>query len=344
MIFVTGGTGLVGSHLLFNLVSKGLKVRALKRENSNVEEVRKLFNWYSSEADVLFRQIEWVGGDILDIFSLEPVLKDVEIIYHCAAMVSFENRKRSEMIHNNVDGTANLVNAALTCGVKRICHISSNSALGKAPEGLPVIEETNWIPVKRNSGYSVSKFFSEAEIWRGVAEGLNAVVVNPSVIIGPGNWEKGSSRFFPVINKGMRFYTRGITGFVDVRDVADAIVLLTGEENFAKSKNQKFLLNGDNLEYSVLFNLIADALHKPRPSIPVSGLVLGITWRAAAFWSFLTGVPAAVTKETAAVSTRRNIFDGSKITRMFNFTYRPIRQAVQHTAVCYLRDIQNNQA
>jgi dihydroflavonol-4-reductase len=157
---------------------------------------------------------------MLDIYSLEPLLEGVETIYHCAAIVSFDSRKRMEMIISNVEGTANLVNAAIQNGVKRICHVSSVSALGKTGSGKPVNEETNWIPSKKNSSYSQSKFFAETEIWRGVEEGLEAVIVNPT--IDNRGRETGSREVrhsSGLINKGMKFYTRGSTGFVGIHDV-----------------------------------------------------------------------------------------------------------------------------
>ncbi len=342
MIFVTGGTGLVGSHLLLELAGQGKKVRALKRNTSDVGLVRKVFSWYRDDFDDLFGRIEWVEGDILDYGSLECGMQGVDTLYHCAAVVSFERKKRLTMIRNNVEGTCNLVNAALSCGVKRICHVSSNSALGKSANQEPITEETKWVPTGKITGYSESKFFSEAEIWRGVEEGLEAVVVNPSIIIGPGNWNAGSTGFFPVIYRGFRFYTRGITGFVDVRDVVAAMMWLTDDIRFEKSKNQKYLISAENLSYYDLFCRIADALGKSRPDIHASGVMLGIAWRASAIGSFLTGKPARITHETVANSTGVNIFDGSKITRLFGFSYRSVQEAIENTARCFLSDRRNS--
>lgn len=338
MIFVTGGTGLVGSHLLLELIRRGEKVRALKRRNSQPDQVRKAFSWYTDDYEELFGKIEWVEGDMLDIYSLEEALRGISLIYHCAAAVSFDRKKRAGIIHNNVAGTSNLVNAALTCGVKKICHVSSISALGKGRDNEPVNEENKWIPSKKNTGYSESKFFSETEIWRGVEEGLEAVVVNPSVIIGPGNWESGSTGFFPQIDRGMPFYTRGSSGFVDVRDVADAMILLTSDENFKQSRNQKYLLNAENISFYDFFCQVADALGKPRPTIFASDLILAVAWRAVAAWSFLTGKEPRLTRETISGSNRERSYDGSKISRMFGFNYRPVSQAVLHTADCYLKE------
>ncbi len=195
------------------------------------------------------------------------------------------------------------------------------------------------MPSKKNSGYSESKFFSETEIWRGVEEGLEAVVVNPSIIIGPGSWNNGSTGFFPVIYKGLRFYTKGTTGFVDVRDVADAILLLTKKENFEKSNRQKFLISAENLSYHELFDQIANALGKPRPSIYASDALLEIAWRISSLWSTISGQPARITHETVANSNLKLNFDGLKITRMFGFKYRPVQEAIMHTAACFLNDI-----
>jgi dihydroflavonol-4-reductase len=336
MILVTGGTGLVGSHLLLSLVSKGYRVKALKRKTSDIEGVRRVFRWYSSREEDLLGKIEWVEGDILDYYSLKDILKEVDIIYHCAAVISFDRRQRSNVIHNNVDGTENLINAALECGVKRFCHVSSVAALGKNRDGSPVTEDSGWIPSNKNSGYSESKFYSEAEVWRGIEEGLDAIIVNPSIVIGPGNWSNGSCRFFPTIYKGLRFYTSGENGYVDVRDIADAIVMLTEEENFNKAKNQKYLLSAENLGYKEFFRMIADALQKAGPSLRATGFMLQIASRATSFWSLFSGKEATFNKETISSAIRKNRYDGSKITKQFGFRYRTVEQAIRHTAACFL--------
>lgn len=332
MIFVTGGTGLVGAHLLYQLTAAGKKVNALKRETSNLQQVLKVFSYYSKEYARLFNQVEWVDGDILDYYSLEEMLVGVTEIYHCAAIVSFDPKERAKMIANNVEGTANLVNAALENGVKKICHVSSVAALGQMSGGQPVTEETNWAPSKKVSGYSESKFFSEAEIWRGMEEGLNAVIVNPSVILGPGNWVAGSSRFFKTIFDGLKFYTKGVTGFVDVNDVARAMVLLMDEAHFETAKNQRYILNSENVSYQELFDRIAESLGKPAPNYFASGFILQVAWRAATVLGWFSRKPSVITRETAAASNSVSCFDGSKITRQIPFTYSPLSQTIRQTA------------
>jgi len=342
MQFVTGGTGLVGSHLLYQLLSSGQEVKALKRKTSDLQQVKKVFSYYSENGEKLFRQIEWLDGDILDYYGLEKLLKGVGEVFHCAAIVSFNPKERSLMIRNNVDGTANLVNAALENGVKKFCHVSSVAALGKAENGYLVNEKTNWVPVKRISGYSESKFFSETEVWRGIEEGLDAVIVNPSIVLGPGNWNSGSSQIFKTVWDGMKFYTRGITGYVDVNDVVQAIVKLMGDETFHKYKNQRFLLNADNLSYQNVFSQIAEALGQPQPKYYASPFLLAFVWRAAAFYGWISGNPSAITRETASSSASVRKFDGSKITSELNFEYKPVSESIKQTSAFLKKDYSNH--
>nr|WP_319510848.1 NAD-dependent epimerase/dehydratase family protein [uncultured Draconibacterium sp.] len=332
MIFVTGGTGLVGAHLLFELCKTGKKVRALKRETSNLEQVLKTFAYYTDDAQQLFDTIEWVDGDILDYFSLEKLLNGVTEIYHCAAIVSFESKERQRMISNNVEGTANLVNAAIENNVKKICHVSSIAALGKLQNGAPVTEETNWVPSKKNSAYSESKFYSETEIWRGIEEGLDAIIVNPSIIFGPANWESGSAKIFKTIWDGMKFYTKGVTGFVDVFDVVQPMIKLMDEQNFEDCKNQRYILSAENLSYQQVFTQIAEALQKPKPTIWASDFLMGFVWRAATFASWFTRKPSLITREAATGRNTVNNFDGSKVSRKIGYDYQPIEASIKKTA------------
>lgn len=329
----------MGAHLLFELTNAGEKVKALKRETSNLQQVVKTFSYYTENPQKLFDRIEWVNGDLLDYFSLEQMLNKVTEIYHCAAVVSFQAGEREKMISNNVEGTANLVNAAIENGVKKICHVSSVAALGRLQNGEPVTEETNWVPSKKVSGYSESKFFSEAEIWRGMEEGLEAVIVNPSIIVGPANWENGSSRFFKTIWDGMPFYTRGVTGFVDARDVVRAMIQLMQPENFKTCKNQRYILNAGNISYRDFFAQIADALEKPHPKYFASDYLLGVVWRVAAFQGWITRKPSVITREAVTGSNEINKFDGSKIIQTLGFQYTPISESVKQTASFFKSDL-----
>jgi dihydroflavonol-4-reductase len=212
--------------------------------------------------------------------------------------------------------------------------------LGRLQNGQPVTEETNWVPSKKVSGYSESKFFSEAEIWRGIEEGLEAVIVNPSIVLGPGNWNSGSPKLFKTVWDGMPFYTKGVTGFVDVRDVVKAMILLMDPSNFEIAKKQRFLLNAKNASYHDLFAQIADALGKPRPKYFTSDWLLGIVWRVATFSGWITRRPSMITRETVANSNREYNFDGSKIIRTFDFSYLPLTDSIRRTAEYLKRDMQ----
>lgn len=339
MIFVTGGTGLIGSHLLFKLVSAGNNVKALKRKTSNLSQVLKTFSWYSENPQELFNKIEWTDGDLLDYFGLEQLLAGVKEIYHCAAIVSFDEKEQKQMIRNNVEGTANLINAALENGVKKLCHVSSVSALGKNPNDYPVDELTNWTPSKKVTGYSQSKFFSETEIWRGIEEGLDAVIVNPSIVLGPGNWDSGSSKLFKSVWDGLNFYTKGVTGYVDVKDVTKAMVLLMDRENFETCKNQRFLLSAENLSYKELFFTIADALGKPRPKHYASPVITELGWRATALFRLFSKNSPALSRETAAAAHSKTRFDGSKISRFLPFEYTPVSESIKQTAILMKKDL-----
>jgi len=339
MILVTGGTGLVGAHLLYELTKSGNRVKALRRQQSNTDWVRKIFSYYTDQAERLFDQIEWVEGDILDYLSLEETLKGVTCIYHCAAIVSFHGDDHDIMLNNNVKGTGNLIDAALHNGVSRFCHVSSIAALGKTQDGSEITEETYWTPSKRKSGYSLSKFFSEMEVWRGIEEGLDAVIVNPSIIMGPGNWEIGSPKLFQSIWKGLKYYTKGIAGFVDVRDVVKAMILLMDEQRFGDVKNQRFILNAGNLSYQDFFNKIADGLNKPRPRNFASDIKLHIAWRMAKAGSFFTGKPPVITREALSGTNQKNHYSGEKITRTIGFKYRSLDSSIADIAEIFLNDM-----
>jgi nucleoside-diphosphate-sugar epimerase len=339
MIFVTGGTGLVGSHVLFNLLSSGEKVRVLKRPTSNVKWVNKVFSYYTDQPDALFNQIDWVEGDILDYHSMEELLAGVTEVYHCAAIVSFHANDRDSMLNNNVKGTANLINAAIHHKVMKFCHVSSIAALGKTQDGSEINEDTYWTPSKQKSGYSLSKFFSEMEVWRGIEEGLDAVIVNPSIILGPGNWDIGSPKLFQAIAKGLKYYTKGETGFVDVRDVALAMIQLINEHNFGRTKNQRFILNAGNMSYQDFFNKIADALQKPRPRAFASDMVLQMAWRAARLASFFSGKRPQITKEAISGSNKINRYNGDKIQKTIDFKYRNLDETITDIAGLFQKDI-----
>lgn len=328
MILVTGGSGLVGSHLLYELMSDGRKVRALMRSHSSTELVRQLFEWYNPEKGrEMFSQIEWVKGEVNDIVSLQEALEGVDYVYHCAAIVSFLPAERQLMMRVNVEGTANLVNICVINGIKKFCHCSSVAAIGRPDSGNRVDETLVWKTSKTNLSYAISKYGSEREVWRAAEEGLHAVIVNPTIIIGPGNPSRSSAQLYQSVKKGLRFYTEGVTGFVDARDVARAmIVLMEGPIS-----NERFILSSENLSYKKVFELFARHAGKRPPHIRATRLMSEIAWRMEKVRQVVFGGKPLLTKETARSGHSVREFSNQKFVKATGFQFRSVAEAIENT-------------
>jgi dihydroflavonol-4-reductase len=331
MIFVTGGTGLLGAYLLLELTQKDLEIRALKRPGSSIKIVENIFKTHHSDPDRLLKRINWVDGDIMDIFSLENAFDEVDYVYHCAAIVSFDPKDTGQMMRINIEGTANVVNTCLQKGVKKLCHVSSIAALGRDELGGETTEKTQWKSTRLNSNYAISKYGGEREVWRGIEEGLKAVIVNPSIIIGMGDPEKGSSKLISTIDGFSKFYSNGVNGFVDVRDVADSMIVLMESE----IENERFIINGGNFSYRTLFELIARQLNKPKPLYAIPTVVLAIWWRLEKLRSLITGGTPIITKETARTSKHQHYYAGKKITEKTGFNYRSLEETIAEACRIY---------
>jgi dihydroflavonol-4-reductase len=335
MILVTGGTGLVGTHLLYALCSSGKQVRVLKRANSNVANVKKVFSYYSPNPDSLLKNIDWKDADLLDVYSLIEAMEGVTEVYHCAAMVSFQAHDQDEMMRTNIEGTANMVNAALEKGIRKFCHVSSIATLGRAEHGALTTEETFWKSSPENSNYSISKYGAEREVWRASEEGLNVVIVNPSLIIGPGNWEQSSSNMFPKAYRGIKYYSAGTNGFVDVRDVSALMIKLMESE----ISGQRFLLTAENASFRHFFDIMHEAFGKSKPSIGAGTFLSGFAWRAEKLRSKLTGSTPLITKETARSAHRKSSFSNEKIRKNFpEHQFIPMEKSVKDTCGLFLRE------
>ena len=329
MNLVTGGTGLVGSHIILDLIDKGLPVRALKRDKSNLEPIKSIFDFYKKSD--LFEKIEWVNGDILDIPSLESAMDQIENVYHSAALVSFHKKHHKKMYDVNVRGTYNVVNQALSSKVKKIGHISSIAALGRNNTHY-YTEDNKWKNDKNNSYYAITKYGAEREIWRGVNEGLSAVIVNPGIILGPSNWNRSSSTLFKNIYKGLKYYTTGVNGFVDVRDVSKAIISLTN----SPIHSERFILVSENLSYKEIFQEIARCLKKEIPIKAASKNMLEIAWRLALLRSYFNGKTPSITKETARTSSQHFYYDASKIKKEISFEFIKTDNSIKNAAAYFL--------
>ena len=335
MILVTGGTGLVGTHLLYDLCKSGKKVRVITRSNSNTANVKKVFSYYTTNADELLQNIEWVEADLLDVYSLMDAMEGVSEVYHCAAMVSFEPRLQEEMMKINIEGTANMVNAAKEKKVRKFLHVSSIATIGRAKNSELCTEAMFWKSSPDNSDYSISKYAAEREVWRAAEEGLNVVIVNPSLIIGGGNWQQSSANMFSKGYKGIRFYTNGANGFVDVRDVAALMIKLMESD----ISNERFILNAENVSFRNYFNWMHQAFNKPNPSIKAGKLLSAFAWRAEKLRHLLTGAVPLITRETAQSAHRKRFFSNEKIKKAFpNYQFRGVNDSVNDTCKLYLKE------
>ena len=331
MILLTGATGLLGSHIAYELLQQGKKIRALKRKDSNSVLTEKIFSFYTNEHIELLNAIEWVEGDVLDLGSLEDAMVGITHVYHCAAMVSFLPKEKDKMMQVNIEGTANVVNTAMHAGVKKLCHISSIAALGSTIDGNMITEETWWKNNPSNSYYAISKYGAEREVWRAAEEGLNVVIVNPSFIIGPGDTSKSSSEAFGILRKGASWYTNGVNGYVDVRDVAHAAIKLIESDVL----NQRFILNAANLSYRSFFDKVLVQLNKPKTKREAGKFLLALAWRIEKLLAAIAGRNPIITKEKVGYALQISQYDGSKIQKTINFNYRNIDTSIMEICKFY---------
>ena len=281
--------------------------------------------------DVLDR-VTPVEGDVLDVPDLETAMEGCQWVFHCAAMISHYRRDRRRMERTNVSGTANVVNVALDFGVQRLVHVSSTAALGRRKKLRSINERTEWEPSSWNSHYAKSKYRAELEVWRGIAEGLPALIANPSVILGAGHWDRGAQKWFTNVWRGMTFYPPGANGFVGATDVARFLLLLARQNH----SGERYVVSAENRAYRDVFNHIADALGRPRPRVAVTPILKSAAWRWEWFKSTLTGELPLVTRETANNSMRSFWYENMRSVEELGFTYTPVDQVLRETAVAFL--------
>ncbi|HTF29692.1 MAG TPA: NAD-dependent epimerase/dehydratase family protein [Flavitalea sp.] len=321
---MTGGTGFLGAYIIRELVEKGYTVRALRRG-------KKQSPFYIPSH--IFEKVDWIEGDILDVIALEEAMAGIDAVIHAAAKVCFNPGDRSEMYKSNIEGTANVVNVALESGIKKMIHVSSVAALGRTKNGDTVDEEKKWEESSMNTNYALSKYHAEMEVWRGMGEGLNVTVVNPSTILGYGDWNTTSCAIFRNVYKGLSWYTKGINGFVDVEDVANVTVRLLE----AETSGERFILNGDNWPFQQLLNEIAGGFNKKLPYREATKFLAELAWRYEKVKSVITGKAPLVTKESARVSQTKTFFNNNKIKTKFpGFSFTPLSESIQKACKNYL--------
>ncbi len=327
-ILVTGGTGFIGSYLLRYLVQEGCRhIRAVRRTGSDLSLVAPV-------ADA----IEWVEGDVRDVFFLEDCMQDARLVFHCAAKLSFHSAEVKEMMQINVEGTANVVNAALHTGVEKLLHVSSVEAIGRSRDGETLTESNIWQRSRFHTNYALSKFLGEQEVWRGVAEGLTANVVNPAVVIGGGRWEEGPLQFFRLVWDNFPFYPAGGSGFVDVRDVTRFMVRLMESD----ISGERFLLSADNMSYRALMERLAHYLDRRPPSIRLHPWMQALGWRLAWLQRLLGSRSLPLTRETARIASSTFFIDPAKSRAALDFDYLPIEETLAAAAQRFREAVQDD--
>ncbi|MFZ1658824.1 MAG: NAD-dependent epimerase/dehydratase family protein [Flavobacteriales bacterium] len=328
MDLVTGGTGIVGAHVLDALLAQGRSVRALLRKGSDPSIVQRILKHYHTDGAERFQRIQWVEGDLFEVDALRDAMHGVEHLYHCAALVSFDPRDRPAMMSVNAEGTANVVDAALETGVRRMCHVSSTATIGGGMDGSTGDETKPFVQNGSSSAYAISKAKAELEVHRGIAEGLDAVMVNPCVVLGPGIAGRSSMTMVESVRKGSRFFPGGSNAVVDARDVATAMTRLITEG----ASGERYLLIGEGISYRKLFTLIAQSAGKPAPTMPLPAWALELGWRVEAMRTVFGGRPL-ITRNTARTASRIRLYDGSKAERLLGMKFRSAEEAVTNVAV-----------
>ena len=330
MILVTGGSGLLGSHLLLDLLRQHEEVIAVKRPGSDLEEVKKVFARHSGEAKELFRLIDWVDLDLEEPNEVERAMIDVDRVYHCAAQVSFHPRDDQQMIRFNVKSTENVINACLAVGGKRLLHVSSTSAIGDSPDGTAAHEGLIWSGSKSHTPYSVSKFRSEMAVWRGIEEGLEAVIVNPSIILGAGFWQQGSSALFDRVAGGLKFSTPGKTGYVGIKDVVSAMTQLMESD----IRGERYILSAGDFTYAGIMEMIAAELGSPRSMKLLSPAALRRLARLDAARGLFTG-KRKLTSIQARAAFNQSSYTSRKVCEALGFEFTPVEKVVEEICAHY---------
>lgn len=322
MQLVTGASGFIGRHLVRYLSGKGYTIRALY--NSTPPDA----------ALATLKGVEWVKADLLDVYDVEAAMQGITEVYHCAAIVSFNPADKARILHFNKESTANIVNESLEQGIRKLVYVSSVAALGRSKVEKPINEEEEWEEGKFNSVYAESKHEAELEVWRGMGEGLCAAIINPGIILGEGDWDKGSAKLITLAHKEFPFYTQGINAWVDVADVVRIMHLIMTSDIEA----ERFVVSAGNFAYRDIFTMMAKALNKKPPHIKANNFMTGLIWRWNLLKHLVTGQEVTITRETAATAQRKTFYDNGKLLRFLpHFTYTPMPDTIKRMASAYLK-------
>lgn len=331
---------MVGSHLLYKLLQTNTTVKAIYRREHKLEMVKRVFSYYTDDVTSLYQKIEWIEADITDVPSLQIAFKDVDYVYHCAAFVSFEPDKYHQLRKLNIQGTANVVNLCISNKIKKLCYVSSIATVGhhQNPEQL-ITEDTHWNQEDDNSVYAITKYGAETEVWRGTQEGVDAVILNPGIIIGPGFWDGGgSSSLIKKIYKGMPYYTNGVTGYVDVDDVVKAMLLVMQSD----IKNERFIVISENLSFKEFQHQTALALNVKPAQKEATAFILAMGWRLDWLNRLLSGKRRRLSKQMTKSARSITKYDASKLKDTLGFEFKPMPVSLKENSQLFLKDLEKD--
>lgn len=334
MNLVTGATGTIGAHLTLKLLQQNQKVICIKRAGSDVNKTKKIFSYYTSDYEKLFERIIWVDADVTDMFSILDALEGVDVVYHCAGIVTFNKKQSKELFKINIEGTANMVNACLEKNIKAFCHVSSIAAIYNPDIKINIHENVYWKSSPNVGNYAISKYGGEREVWRGIEEGLNAVIVNPGIVLAPGFWNQSSGKLFSTCFKGMLFYGSGSSATVDVEDVVNCMIALVEKKQF----NQRFILTENNYSYKEILSKIHVEFGNKPPGFLAPKFLLIFANIAESILCFFTNKEPLLTKETAISSLDVNTYSNAKIKQAIGYEFKPINKSLKFICNCFLID------
>lgn len=340
MNLVTGATGILGSHVVLALLQNNEPVVAACQKNSDRQRVEELFSFYTTDYKALYGQIKWVDLDVRDIFSIEDALEGIINVYHCAGFVSFEHKHKNKLKDINEKGTKNIVDACLAKKISALCHVSSVATINNLDYTLPLTEDVFWKKSGKESDYAVSKYNAEREVWRGMEEGLNAVIVNPGVILSPVFFNQSSSKIFDTCYKGNRFYTNGMAGYIAASDVAESMIKLVSQKRFSN----RYILVENNYTFHNILSHIQANFKKPLPTINAPGMLLTIISFIEKMVSVLTGRPRQITKAVINAALNKQVYSNEKIKKALSGEFRPVHPLIEQICSNYKLQKTKNQA
>jgi dihydroflavonol-4-reductase len=338
VILVTGATGLLGSHLTATLLMQNKKVRALYRDKIKIKNTKQILSYYTNEVDKYFSQIEWCEADVTDYFSLQEPFAGVTEVYHCAGLVSFDENDSKLLYAINAEGTEHVINTCLEKGIKRFCHVSSVATLQIEANKKYVDEFSVWKTSSGNSSYAITKYRGEFEAWRGAAEGMNVLVVNPSVILGAGCWGQSSTQLITRCYNGLPVYTEGVTGYIDVRDVAACMIRLMNENKFG----HRYILNSENCSFKEITHQLQQNFNKPTSKIKAGKFLLNVALVFSAITNIFSHKKSIITKSVIQSAQKKTYYDNTKVCKELSCQFIPVKDSLAYVAGLYKKNIQNN--